>query len=263
MGDDEWAFVAPYLTLMKDDAPQRVHPLRETFNAMRWIVRAGAPWRYMPGDFPPWEAVYQQARRWIEAGVFEKMVHDLRELLREAEGREAQPTAAIVDGRTMRSSPESGPRAGYDGAKKTRGTKVHVAVDTLGHLLAMTVTAANEGERTQVAELAARVQEATGESVKIMYADQGYTGDKPRAAAAAEGIELSIVRLAEAKKGFVLLPRRWVVERTLAWMARFRRLSRDYERLPQVLAGLHFVVVSMLMLAKANLPTGRTSSDER
>ena len=238
---------------MTEDAPQRVHGLRRIFDAMRWIVRSGAPWRYMPGDFPPWEAVYQQARRWIEAGVFERMVQDLRETLRLAEGRQAQPTAVIVDGRTLRSSRESGPRAGYDGAKKTRGSKVHAAVDTLGNLLALTVTPADVGERTQVAALAKAVQEATGDTVEVMYADQGYTGPDPKAAAEAEGIELTVVRLPGAKKGFVLLPKRWVVERTFAWMARFRRLSRDYERLPKVLAGLHFLVVSMLMLAKVKL----------
>src|SRR3954454_17619988 len=98
--DDEWLFVLPYLTLMREDAPQREHDLREVFNALRWMVRAGSPWRYMPGDFPPWEAVYQQARRWIDAGVFEAMTHDLRELLRVAQGRDKNPTAAIFDSRT-------------------------------------------------------------------------------------------------------------------------------------------------------------------
>src|SRR5918994_7277145 len=123
VSDDEWAFAAPYLTLMTEDAPQREHNLREVFNALRWIVRAGASWRMLPHDFPPWDTVYQQTRRWIAAGVFEAMVHDLRALLRLASGRTPDPSAAILDSRTLRSSPESGHRAGYDGAKRKKGSK--------------------------------------------------------------------------------------------------------------------------------------------
>jgi transposase len=251
VSDDEWAFVAPYLTLMTPDAPQRKHDLRELFNGLRYLVRTGAPWRMLPHDLPPWEAVYQQTQRWIKAECFEAIVHDLREVLREAAGRAKQPSAAILDGRTLQSSVESGARAGYDGHKKKRGSKVHMAVDTLGHLLALLVTPASEQEREQVAALAAAVQEATGGSVAVGFVDQGYTGEEPREAAAREGIRLEVVKLEEAKRGFVLLPRRWVVERSFGWAARFRRLARDYERLPETLAGLHFLVFAILMLVKA------------
>ncbi len=180
--DDEWAFVAPYLTLITESAPQREHSLREVFNGLRWLVRTSAPWRMMPHDLPPWHAVYQQTQRWMAACCFEAIVHDLRRLLR---------------------------------------------------------------------ELAAAVQEATGESVELAYVDQGYTGEAAAEDAAQQGIQLGVVKLPEAKKGFVLLPRRWVVERSFAWLARFRRLARDYERLPKMLAALHFVVFSMLMLVRA------------
>ena len=105
VSDEEWAFVAPYLALVREDAPQRTHELREVFDALRWIVRAGASWRMLPHDLPPWEAVYQQTRRWLAAGVFEAMVHDLRTVLRRASGRAPEPTAAILDSRTLRSSP--------------------------------------------------------------------------------------------------------------------------------------------------------------
>ena len=108
--DDEWAFVAPYLTLMAVAAPQRRHDVREVYNALRGIVRTGAQWRYLPTNFPPWAAVYQQSRRWIAAGRFDDMVHDLRALLRWAEGRADAPTAAILDSRTVQSTPESGAR---------------------------------------------------------------------------------------------------------------------------------------------------------
>jgi transposase len=248
--DEEWSFVAPYLTLMKEDAPQREHDLREVFNGLRWIVRTGSPWRYMPNDLPPWSVVYQQSQRWLADGVFQTMVHDLRELLRMLAGRDPRPSAAILDARTLQSTPESGGRAGYDGAKRKKGSKVHMAVDTLGHLLSLRVTAANEQERDQVRKLARDVQEVTGDSVELAFVDQGYTGQRPAAAAARKGIELSVVKLPEAKRGFVLLPRRWVVERSFAWMARFRRLSRDYERLASTLAGMHFIAFACLMLAQ-------------
>lgn len=132
ISDEEWAFVAPYLTLMTEDATQRAHALREVFNGLRWILRAGAPWRMMPNDLPPWHTVYQRTQRWIVAGVFEASVHDLRHLLREIAGRDPQPSAAIFDSRTLQSSPERGQRAQYDGAKRRKGSKVHLAVDTLG-----------------------------------------------------------------------------------------------------------------------------------
>src|SRR3954453_3027415 len=141
--DTEWAFVAPYLTLMTEDAPQRRYPLREVFNALRYLVRTGAPWRMLPNDLPPWPVVYQQTQRWLAAGVFDTIVGDLRVLLRVLAGRPPDPTAAIFDSRTLQSSPESGARAGYDGAKRRKGSKLHLAVDTLGHLLALHVTAAD------------------------------------------------------------------------------------------------------------------------
>jgi transposase len=251
VSDEEWAFVAPYLALVRQDAPQRRHDLREVLNALRWIVRAGAPWRMMPNDFPPWEAVYQQTRRWLDAGAFEQMVHDLREVLRLAQGRAPEPTAAVLDSRTLRSTPESGTRAGYDGAKRKKGSKVHAAVDTLGHLLALRVTPATEQDRAQVGALVEAVQQATGGSVELAYVDRGYTGEEASDAAEAHGIRLEVVKHPGAKKGFVLLPRRWVVERSFAWAARFRRLAKDYERLPETVAGLHFVAFACLFLHRA------------
>lgn len=251
VSDDEWAFVACYLTLMDETAPQRRHDLREVFNGLRFIVRTGMQWRFMPNDLPPWHTVYQQTRRWLAAGVFEAIVHDLRELLRLVQGRAPTPTAVILDSRTLQSTPESGARAGYDGAKRKKGAKVHVAVDTLGQLLALLVTPANVQERSQVGALAAAVQAATGETVEVAFVDQGYTGEQPATDAAAHGIRLEVVKLSEAKRGFVLLPRRWVVERSFAWTARFRRLTRDYERLQTTLAGFHYVAFALLALRTA------------
>ncbi|HET8907162.1 MAG TPA: IS5 family transposase [Ktedonobacterales bacterium] len=248
VSDDEWAFVAPYLTLVRADAPQRRHDLREGFNALRWLTRTGAEWRLLPHDFPRWEAVYQQTRRWLAAGVFEAMVHDLRLLLRLAAGRSGQPSAAILDSRTLQSMPASGGRGGYDGHKRRTGSQVHAAVDTLGHRLALHVTPADAQDRAQADQLSAAVQEVTGETVEVASVDQGYTGLEPAEAAQAHGIRLEVGKLPAAKHGFILLPKRWVVERGFAWATRFRRLARDYERLPEVLAGLHFVAFACLML---------------
>jgi transposase len=246
--DQEWEFCVPYLSLMKEDAPQRAYPLRELFNALRWFVRAGCPWRMMPNALPPWHTVHQQTMRWIKAGCFEAMAQDLRAITRLLVDRKEQPTAAIYDSRTLQSTPESGGRAGYDGAKKRKGSKVHIAVDTLGHLLALKVTPANEQDRAQVAALSTAVQEATGQSVQCAFVDQGYTGQTAAEDAQAHGIRLEVIKLAKAKRGFVLLPRRWVVERSFGWAARFRRLARDYERLATTLAGFHWLAFAGLML---------------
>jgi transposase len=247
--DAEWEFCAPYLGLMSESAPQRKYSLRSVFNALRYIVRAGCPWRMLPHDLPPWRIVHEQAQRWFKAGSIEAMAHDLRELSRLLAGRTAQPTEIIIDSRTMQSSPESGARAGYDGYKRRKGTKAHIAVDTLGHLLALVTTPANEQDRAQVGELSAKAQEVTGEHVKTEYVDQGYTGKNPADAASEHGIQLVVVKLAQAKHGFVLLPKRWVVERSFGWAARMRRLSRDYERLASSLKGFHWLAFSFLLLS--------------
>ena len=251
VSDDEWALVAPYLTLLPEEAGQRSHRLREVFNGLRYIVKTGAPWRWMPNDLPPWEIVYQQAQRWMRAGCFEALAEDLRALLRLADGRNPQPSAAVIDSRTLRSTPESGARAGYDGAKRKKGSKLHLAVDTLGHFLALHVTPANADDRAEIGRMAKAIQAATDQSVEIAFVDQGYTGEKPARAAAEHGIQLEVVKLSEAKRGFVLLPRRWVVERSFGWTTRFRRLVKDYERCATTLADLHIVAFVCLMLKQA------------
>jgi transposase len=249
--DEEWAFVAPYLALIREDAPQRQHDLREVFNGLRYIVKTGAQWRWMPHDLPPWPVVYQQTQRWLAAGCFEAILDDLRAILRLAAGRPPEPSAVILDSQTLQSTPDSGAHAGYDGAKRKRGSKVHVAVDTLGYLLALYATPADAQDGAQVAALAAQVQAVTGDHVVLAFADQGYTGQQAAQDAAAHGIHLQVVKLPEAKRGFVLLPRRWIVERSFAWKMRFRRLVRDYERRLSTLAGLHFLAFMLLELHRA------------
>jgi len=257
--EEEWAVVVSYLTLMTEAAPQRGYSLRAVFNALRWMARTGASWRMRPQEFPLWTAVYQQLQRWLRVVVFEAIVEDLRAVRRVAQGRAVQPSAVIVDSRTLQSSPESGHRAGYEGAKRKRGSKVHLAVDTLGQVLAFRVTAANEQERAQVKALVEQVQEGTGENGERAFVDQAYTGEQAALDAAQHGIELEVVKLPEAKKGFIVLPRRWVVERSFAWTTRFRRLVRDYERLPETLAGLHFLAFAILLLKRVVMLIGQSA----
>jgi transposase len=175
-------------------------------------------------------------------------VQEARLLLRVLKGRKPPPSAVMLDARGRHSTPESGSRAGSSGAKRRNGSKAHSAVETLGQLRALTVTAASDDERTPVEALAAQVQAATGEHVELAFVDAGDTGPDPAASAAAHGIELVVVTTPEATRGFVLLPTRWVVERSFAWTARFRRLARDCDRLPSVLAGLHFLAFACLLL---------------
>lgn len=233
---------------MAETAPQREHSLRAVLNGLRWIARTGAHWRMMPNALPPWHTVSQQPQRWLRARVFETMVHDLRVLIRVATGRNRQPTATIFDARTVQSTAFGGERAGYDGHKRRNGSKPHRAGDTLGLLLAVHVTPANEQARAQVIPLAQAVHEATGNTGEVAVVDHGSTGAEADLDAAVEGIRVEVVTLPEAKRGWVVLPRRWVVERRFAWMAQFRRLARDYERLPETVAGLHFVAFACLML---------------
>ena len=243
---------------MDKNAPQRKYDLRTTFDALRWMVRSGAPWRYLPDSFPPWHAVYDQTQRWIASGVFENMADDLRELLRVAAGREKQPTAAILDSQTLQGTAESGERAGYDAGKKKKGTKIHIAVDTLGNLLTLLVTPANAQDRDSVGALTRDLQDVTGQNVEVAFVDAGYTGERARLAAQEEGIQLEVVKLPDIKRGFVLLPKRWVVERSFAWKTRFRRLVKDYERLPETVRGLHFAVFAIIMLTRLVATTQST-----
>ena len=248
--DETYHFLLPYLALSPEHAPQRKYPLRDVLNALFWMSRTGAQWEYLPHDFPPPEIVRSQAQRWFAAHCFENAAHDLRLFTRVQQQRGGEPTAIIVDSRTLQSTPESGHRAGYDGAKRRKGTKVHLVVDTLGHLVTLMTSPAHEQDRAQVFDLCREAQAITGGMLEVAFVDQGYTGQATQDAARQSNIELVVVKRSDASRGFVLLPRRWVVERSLAWLSRFRRLGRDVERLSSTLIGFHFVAACVLMLAK-------------
>jgi transposase len=175
--------------LQREDAGQRAHDLREVFNDLRYIVKTGTPWRWMSNDLPPWAAVYQQPQQWLAAGCFEGLVT----VLRLAAGRKSEPTAAIIDSRTLRSTPESSERAGYDSEKRKKGSKIYMAVDTLRHLLALHVTPASADDRGEVERLGRTVQAVTNETVELAWVDQGYTGERAANAATKHGIALEVV----------------------------------------------------------------------
>ncbi len=248
--EDMYHFMVPYLVLKPEHAAQRKYPLREVLNALFWMARTGSQWAYLPHDFPPYKIVHEQAMRWFERGCFEALLHDLRLLTRQEALKNNEPTVAIIDSRTLQSTPESGHRAGYDGGKKRNGTKIHMAVDTLGNLITVLATPANEQDRAQVSDLCLQVQEVTGANVEVVYADQGYTGDQTALDAAERGVELQVIKRPSGKTGFILLPQRWIVERSFAWTSRFRRLGRDLERLSSTLIGFHFVAGCILLLNK-------------
>ncbi len=185
--DEERVFAAPSLTPMDEVAPQRNYSLRDISNGLRSLLRTGALWWMRPNDVPLWYVGYQQTQRWLTARVVEQMVHDMRMLLRDITDRTPQPRAVVVDSRTLQSTPESGEHAGKDGHTRRNGSTVHLAVDTLGQVLAVVVTPVNEHDRAQMTALAQRIQEATGDTVEAAFVDQGYTGEQPAAEAAAHG----------------------------------------------------------------------------
>lgn len=181
--------MAPYWALLREDAPQRRHPLRDLFNALRYLGHTGCPWRYLPNDFLPWAAVYPQWTRGRDARVFENIVHDLNTLQRLLLAWPAAPSAVIPDGRVRPSTPERRHRAGCDGGQRCKGRQAHLAVDTLGQLLRVVITPANAQERGQVGEWCERVPAVTGQSVQIGFVGQGYTGEAAAYAAAVHGID--------------------------------------------------------------------------
>jgi transposase len=189
----------------------------------------------------------------MQAGVLEQVAHDLRAIVRFLSDHNVEPSAAILDGRTLQSTPESGDRAGYDGAKNKKGSKTQADVDTQGNLSALKVTSASEQVRAQVEELAKRIQEAAGDNFEIAFVDQGYTREDAALHAKREGINLELVKQTEANRGFVLLPRRSVVKRTFGWLGRFRRLARDSGRIATGFEGWHWLAALALRLAKIGL----------
>jgi transposase len=209
-----------------------VHDLRAVVDAIGYVTRYGIEWRALPADFPPWRAVYAFFERWSARGMPQRVVDGLRGRLRVAWGRVELPTAGIIDAQSVKAADTVGAASrGYDAGKKINGRKRHIVVDSMGLLLAVVVTAASMQDRDGAFRLLAAVH-ARFSTISLVWADGGYAGRLVDWAKSVLSLTVQIVKRNDDTKGFTLLPRRWVVERTFGWMLRYRRLVRDYERRP-------------------------------
>lgn len=235
--DAEWALLEPLLPLPACQTPlggrPEKHPRRAIVDAIRYVVDNGCKWRALPADFPPWQTVHGAFTRWCAAGVLERIRDILREHLRVNAGRERHPSAAAIDSQSVRAAETVGtPTRGYDGGKKVNGRKRHIAVDTMGLLLEVMVTAANLQDRPAGRLLLAQLRH-TQPHIRHIWADGGYNGTLAEWAHTTLDMTVEIVNKLAGQTTFIVLPRRWVVERTFSWISQARRNVRDYERLPE------------------------------
>ena len=246
MTDAEWAVVAPLLARPARPHGGRTpkHPLRAVVDAIRYLTRSGCAWRLLPGEFPPWQTVYWWFAGWAATGLLDQVHDALREQTRLAEGRSPAPSAAVIDSQSVRAADTVAKTSrGWDAGKKVNGRKRHIAVDTIGLLLAVVVTAACVQDRDGARPLLWRLRR-DHRGIRLAWADAGYAGKLVAWAAQTLRLALSIVRKRDAHT-FEVLPRRWVVERTFAWISKHRRCVRDYERLPEH----HEAMVKWAMIA--------------
>ncbi len=230
--DAQWSLIEPLLPPPATGGRREKHPRREIVNAILYLDRAGCAWRLLPKCFPPWETVYWHWARWKSDGSVDRVHDALRNRCRDAEGRDPMASAGIIDSQSVRGADTvAAAQRGYDAGKRTNGTKRHLVVDTLGLLLVVLVTAASVQDRDGGRHVLDRLRFAMP-SVALVFADGGYAGRLVIWARRVLRVILAIVRKPADQRGFAVLPRRWVVERTLAWLMRCRRLVRDYERLP-------------------------------
>lgn len=231
--DAQWALIEPLLPEPSTDGRREKHPRREIVNAILYVVRSGCPWRYLPADLPPWQTVYWYFTRWEKAGVTEKLLAALRVKARVQQGRQPQPSAGIIDSQSVKGADTvSRDSRGYDAGKKINGRKRFIITDTLGLLVTVTVLAASWQDRdgAKTALLSASMLTP----IRHVVADQGFAGRLVDWTRDTLRTTLEIVRKPADQRGFAVHPRRWVVERTLAWLTVCRRLARDYERHPAV-----------------------------
>jgi putative transposase len=218
--------------------------LRAVADAVFYVLKTGCPWRFLPVDFPPWTTVYRYFRRWEVDGVVERMHDVLRSIVRVRESKNPEPTAGIIDSQTVKSAPQAVDGVGYDGGKKVKGRKRHIVVDTLGLLLGLRVHAADVQDRDGAA-MVFEAMEGRHQLLDVVFADGGYQG--PRAAA---GCPVDLVVVKRTEPGFAVLPKRWIVERTFAWLTQNRRLVKDYEGLASVSEAFVRLAMIRLMLRR-------------
>ena len=249
---EEWEQVRPFLPRPARRGRKPSVNLREVLNAIRYLARAGCGWRMLPKDFPPWQTVYWWFRRFVRRLLF-RTLHDVTLMLdRERAGREASPSAGVIDSQTVK-APSAPSGGGYDAAKKLKGRKRHIVVDTDGRLLMVNLTSADVQDAAG-AEAIIKAVHQRWPWLKHLFADGAYDRGRLASAAAYRGFVVEVVRKLEGQEGFQLLPRRWVVERTFGWMTRWRRLVRDYEERLDVSEAMIGVAMSSLMIRRISHP---------
>ena len=243
--DLQWDNIAPLVPGPKSGGRPRKYDNRSLVNAILYVLVSGCQWRMLPRDFPPWESVYGYYRRWSASGVWTRIHDSLRCTVRRVEHHDEQPSAAIVDSQSVKTTEQGGPR-GYDAGKKVRGRKRHLLVDTLGLLLAVVVLPADVQDRDGAKVLLAQVRRCLPR-LELIWADGAYAGALVDWVRYRCGWVLQTVLRPVGVKGFVVLPRRWVVERTFAWLNRCRRLSKDYERQSQTMeTWVHIAMIRLM-----------------
>ena len=254
LSDDQYRLLEPFIPIARPGGRPRTTDMRRLLDGLFYLVRTGCQWRHLPPPpaFPPWPTVYGYMRRFLRDGVWESMRHQFVVMLREGEGREPSPTAAIIDTQSAKTTESGGP-CGWDAAKKVKGRKRHIAVDTQGLLLGVLVHAASVQDADGAGDLLRRIKPLYC-WLKAVFADSIYERVSALLACFLLGLTLIVVRRIAGTKGFVVLPRRWVVERTIGWLGRWRRLSKDYEHLPEVSEAMVTLAMIRLMLHRLAHP---------